>query len=33
VKKRYHADFDPEQAEQVIATVIDALASGSPKSK
>jgi uncharacterized metal-binding protein len=33
VKKRYHADFDPEQAEQVIATVIDALASDSPKSK
>jgi uncharacterized metal-binding protein len=33
VKKRYHADFDSEQAEQVIATVVGALASGSPENK
>jgi uncharacterized metal-binding protein len=33
VKKRYHADFDAEQAEQVIATVVDALASHPPKSE
>lgn len=33
VKKRYHADFDSEQAEQIIATVAAALASGPPKSE
>jgi uncharacterized metal-binding protein len=31
VKKRYHADFDPQQAEQVIATVADALCGNAPK--
>jgi uncharacterized metal-binding protein len=33
VKKRYHADFDAEQAEQVIATVAAALASNPPTSE
>jgi uncharacterized metal-binding protein len=33
VKKRYHADFDAEQAEQVIATVVDALASRTQKNE
>jgi len=31
VKKRYHADFDPQQAEQVIAAVTDALHSDALK--
>jgi uncharacterized metal-binding protein len=33
VKKRYHADFDAGQAEQIIVTVAAALASGPPKSE
>jgi uncharacterized metal-binding protein len=33
VKKRYHADFDAGQAEQIIATVATALASDPPDSE